>query len=152
MKANKRSPKVDKKQYLRYMKTYLWALRHTKDELIKTVMGRHIENYPASAISLEQAVTDMEAGSELRLTGLSITDMYAIKEAIDLIEKQNDTETTSTTDGDGHQEDEVSDGHLPIQGDSEVLDKPSKEGIARSRKGNKSKHDGDDPLLGRSIK
>ena len=152
MKANKRSPKVDKKQYLRYMKTYLWALRHTKDELIKTVMGRHIENYPASAISLEQAVTDMEAGSELRLTGLSITDMYAIKEALDLIEKQKDTETTSTTDGDGHQEDEVSDGHLPIQGDSEVLDKPSKEGIARSRKGNKSKHDGDDPLLGRSIK
>lgn len=148
MKANKRSPKVDKKQYLRYMKTYLWALRHTKDELIKTVMGRHIENYPASAISLEQAVTDMEAGSELRLTGLSITDMYAIKEAIDLIEKQNDTETTSTTDGDGHQEDEVPNGHLPIQGDSEVLDNPVKERVTRSRKGNKSKHDGGDPLLG----
>ena len=148
MKSNKRSPKVDKKQYLRYMKTYLWALRHTKDELIKTVMGRHIENYPASAISLEQAVTDMEAGSELRLTGLSITDMYAIKEAIDLIEKQNDTETASRADGDGHQEDKVPNGHLPIQGDSEVLDKPVKEGITRSRKGNKSKHDGGDPLLG----
>lgn len=148
MKSNKRSPKVDKKQYLRYMKTYLWALRHTKDELIKTVMGRHMDKYPASAVSLEQAVTDMEADSELRQTGLSITDMYAIKEAIDLIEKQNDTETTSGADGNGHQEDEVPNGHLPIQGDSEVLDQPSKKRTTRSRKGNKSKHDGGDPLLG----
>lgn len=148
MQANKRSPKVDKKQYLRYMKTYLWALRYTKDELIKTVMGRHMDKYPASAISLEQAVTDMEADSELRQTGLSITDMYAIKEAIDLIEKQNDTETASRADGNGHQEDEVPNGHLPIQGDSEVLDQPSKKRTTRSRKSNKDKHDGSDPLLG----
>ncbi len=147
MQANKRSPKVEKRQYLRYMKTYLWALRHTKDELIKTVMGRHMDKYPASAISLEQAITDMEADSELRSTGLSITDMYAIKEALDLIDK-NDTETTSTTDGNGHQEDEVSDGHLPIQGDSQVLDQPVKKRATRSRKSNKSKHDGNDPLLG----
>ena len=147
MKANKRSPKVEKRQYLRYMKTYLWALRHTKDELIQTVMGRHMDKYPASAASLEQAITDMEADSELRSTGLSITDMYAIKEALDLIDK-NDTETTSTTDGNGHQEDEVSDGHLPIQGDSQVLDQPVKKRATRSRKSNKSKHDGNDPLLG----
>ena len=98
MQANKRSPKVDKKQYLRYMKTYLWALRHTKDELVKTVMGRHMDKYPASAISLEQAITDMEAESELRQTGLSITDMYAIKEAIDLIEKEDDTKRYTNTD------------------------------------------------------
>jgi len=147
MQANKRSPKVEKRQYLRYMKTYLWALRHTKDELIQTVMGRHMDKYPASAASLEQAITDMEADSELRSTGLSITDMYAIKEALDLIDK-NDTETTSTTDGNGHQEDEVSDGHLPIQGDSQVLDQPVKKRATRSRKSNKSKHDGNDPLLG----
>ena len=147
MKINKRSPKIDKKQYLRYMKTYLWALRHTKDELVKIVMGRHMDKYPASAASLEQAITDMEADSELRSTGLSITDMYAIKEALDLIDK-NDTETTSTTDGNGHQEDEVSDGHLPIQGDSQVLDQPVKKRATRSRKSNKSKHDGNDPLLG----
>jgi hypothetical protein len=147
MQANKRSPKVEKRQYLRYMKTYLWALRHTKDELIKTVMGRHMDKYPASAISLEQAITDMEADSELRSTGLSITDMYAIKEALDLIDK-NDTETTSTTDGNGHQEDEVPDGHLPIQADSKILDQPVKERATRSRKSNKSKHDGNDPLLG----
>lgn len=103
MKANNRSPKIDKKQYLRYMKTYLWALRQSKDELIKVVMGRHMDNYPASAASLEQAVTNMDAESELRQTGLSITDMYAIKEAIDLIEKeqqqqQNDTERHLNTD------------------------------------------------------
>lgn len=147
MKINKRSPKIDKKQYLRYMKTYLWALRHTKDELVKVVMGRHMDNYPASAASLEQAVTDMDAESELRQTGLSITDMYAIKEALNLIE-QNDTERTSTADGEGHHENEVSDGHLPIQGDSEVLDKPVKKRTPRSRKSNKNKHDGDDPLLG----
>ena len=147
MKANKRSPKVEKRQYLRYMKTYLWALRHTKEQLIQVVMGRHMDKYPASAISLEQAITDMEADSELRSTGLSITDMYAIKEALDLIDK-NDTETASTADGDGHQEDEVPNGHLPIQGDSKVLDKPVKERATRSRKGGKDKHDGNDPLLG----
>lgn len=147
MKANHRSPKVDKKQYLRYMKTYLWALRHTKEQLIQVVMGKHMDNYPTIAASLEQAVTDMEAESQLRSTGLSITDMYAIKEAIDLIDK-NDTETASTTIGDRHQEDEVSDGHLQIQGDSEVLDQPSKKRTTRSRKGNKDKHDGSDPLLG----
>jgi hypothetical protein len=106
-----------------------------------------MDKYPASAASLEQAITDMEADSELRSTGLSITDMYAIKEALDLIDK-NDTETTSTTDGNGHQEDEVSDGHLPIQGDSQVLDQPVKKRATRSRKSNKSKHDGNDPLLG----
>jgi len=142
-----KSPKIDGKQYLRYMKTYLWALRHTKEQLMQVVAGKHMDNYPVSAISLEQAITDMEADSELRQTGLSITDLYAIKEALNLIEK-NDTETTSTTDGNGHQEDEVSDGHLPIQGDSKILDQPSKERATRSRKSNKSKHDGNDPLLG----
>lgn len=148
MQVNKRSPKIDKKQYLRYMKTYLWALRHTKDELVKIVMGRHMDNYPASAASLEQAVTDMEAESQLRQTGLSITDMYAIKEALNLIEKNNDTERRSTEDGEGHQGHEVPDGHLPLQGDSEVLDKPVKKRTTRSRKSNKDKHDGGDPLLG----
>jgi hypothetical protein len=148
MKTNHRSPKVDAKQYLRYVKTFLWAKRRDKDELIKTVMGRHMDNYPASAISLEQAVTDMDAESQLRQTGLSTTDMYAIKEILDLIEKQNVTETTSTTDGNGHQEDEVSDGHLPIQADSKIFNQPVKERATRSRKSNKSKHDGNDPLLG----
>jgi hypothetical protein len=146
MKTNK-SPKIDGKQYLRYMKTYLWALRHSKEQLMQVVAGKHMDNYPVSALSLDQAITDMEADSELRQTGLSITDMYAIKEALDLIDK-NDTETTSTTDGNGHQEDEVSDGHLPIQGDRQVLDQPVKERATRSRKSNKSKHDGNDPLLG----
>jgi hypothetical protein len=98
MQANKRSPKVDKKQYLRYMKTYLWALRQSKEELIEVVMGRHMDKYPASAISLEQAITDMEADSELRQTGLSITDMYAIKEAIDLIQKEDDSKRYTNTD------------------------------------------------------
>lgn len=50
-----------------------------------------MDNYPASAASLEQATTDMGAQTGLRQTGLSVTDMYAIKEAISLIEK-NDTE------------------------------------------------------------
>ena len=150
MKTNK-SPKIDGKQYLRYMKTYLWALRHSKEQLMQVVAGKHMDNYPVSALSLDQAITDMEAESELRQTGLSITDLYAIKEALNLIEK-NDTETTSTTDGNGHQEDEVSDGHLPLQADSEILDKPVKERATRSRKSNKSKHDGNDPLLGRSRK
>jgi hypothetical protein len=147
MKVNHRSLKIDSKQYLRYMKTYLFALRHSKEQLIQVVAGKHMDKYPASAISLEQAITDMEADSELRSTGLSITDMYAIKEALDLIDK-NDTETASTANGDGHQEDEVPNGHLPLQGDSEILDKPVKKRTTGSRKGGKDKHDGNDPLLG----
>lgn len=134
MKANHRSPKIEKRQYLRYMKTYLWALRHTKEELIKTVMGRHMDNYPASAASLEQAVTDMDAESELRQTGLSMTDMYAIKEALNLIE-QNDTQTTSTADGSGHHENEISDGHVQVSGDSEVLHQIGEEGTPGSGEG-----------------
>lgn len=140
MKANHRSPKIEKRQYLRYMKTYLWALRHTKEELIKTVMGRHMDNYPASAASLEQAVTDMDAESELRQTGLSMTDMYAIKEALNLIE-QNDTQTTSTADGSGHHENEVSDGHVQVSGDSEVLHRSGKEGTPGSGESGQSEHE-----------
>lgn len=151
MKTNHRSPKVEKKQYLRYMKTFLWAKRKGKDELIEVVRGKKMDNYPTVASSLEQAVTDMEAESQLHSTGLSMTDLYAIKEVLDLINK-NDTETASGTNGDGHQEDEISDGHLQVQGDSEVLNQPSKKRVTRSRKGNKSKHDGDDQVLGRSIK
>jgi len=129
------------------MKTYLWALRHTKDELIQTVMGRHIDDYPASAASLEEAVSNMDFKHELRQTGLSMTDMYAIKEALNLIEK-NDTERRSIEDGAGDNESPISNGHLPLQGDSEVLDKPVKKRTPRSRKSNKSQHDGGDPLLG----
>jgi hypothetical protein len=140
MKTNHRSPKVEKKQYLRYMKTFLWAKRRDKDELIQTVMGRHMDNYPASAISLEQAVTDMDAESELRQTGLSMTDMYAIKEVINLIEN-NVTNTTSTANRTGNQEDEVPNGHLSIQGDSEVFDKLVEEGIIRSGEDSESQYD-----------
>lgn len=136
MNVNHRSPKIDKKQYLRYMKTYLWALRHTKDELTKVVMGRHMDNYPASAASLEQAVTDMDARSQLRQTGLSITDMYAIKEAINLIEK-NDTEAAIREDGNGDQESRIPSGHIQVSPDQEVLDKPVKKRTPRSRKGSK---------------
>jgi hypothetical protein len=140
MKTNHRSPKVEKKQYLRYMKTFLWAKRRDKDELIQTVMGRHMDNYPASAISLEQAVTDMDAESELRQTGLSMTDMYAIKEVINLIEN-NVTNTTSTANRTGNQKDEVPNGHLSIQGDSEVFDKLVEEGIIGSGEDSESQYD-----------
>jgi len=149
MQINKRSPKIDKKQYLRYMKTYLWAIRQTKDELVKVVMGRHMDNYPASAASLEQAVTDMDAESQLRQTGLSITDMYAIKEALNLIEN-NDTQTTSREDGTGNQTAGIPDGHLPIQEDSLLLHTNDTEGTPGSGEDRQDKHDGDDPLLGGS--
>lgn len=140
MKANNRSSKVEKRQYLRYMKTFYWALRHSKDELIQTVMGRHMDNYPASANSLEQAITDMEAESQLRQTGLSITDMYAIKEALKVIEN-NDTETASGTNRTGDQENEIPDGHVQIQGNSEVFDKLVEEGIIGSGEDSESEYD-----------
>lgn len=149
MQVNKRSPKIDKKQYLRYMKTYLWAIRQTKDELVKVIMGRHMDNYPASAASLEQAVTDMDAESQLRQTGLSITDMYAIKEALNLIEN-NDTQTTSREDGTGDQDSRIPSGHLPIQEDSHLLHTNDSEGTSGSGEDRQDKHDGDDPLLGGS--
>ena len=132
-----RSPKIDSKQYLRYMKTYLWALRHTKEQLIQVVAGKHMDNYPTVASSLEQAVTDMEAESQLKQTGLSTTDLYAIKEALNLINK-NDTETTSKPDGNGDQTTRISSGHIQASPDKEICDKPVKEGVTRSRKGNKS--------------
>lgn len=149
MQVNKRSPKIDKKQYLRYMKTYLWAIRQTKDELVKVIMGRHMDNYPASAASLEQAVTDMDAESQLRQTGLSITDMYAIKEALNLIEN-NDTQTTSREDGTGDQDSRIPSGHLSIQEDSHLLHTNDSEGTSGSGEDCQDKHDGDDPLLGGS--
>ena len=149
MKVNHRSPKIDKKQYLRYMKTFLWAKRQTKDELVKVVMGRHMDNYPASAASLEQAITDMEAESQLRQTGLSITDMYAIKEALNLIEN-NDTQTTSQQDGAGDQESRIPDGHLSIQEDRQLLHSNDSEGAPGSGESSEGEHDGGDSLLGGS--
>lgn len=143
MKANHRSPKVDAKQYLRYMKTFLWAKRKGKEELIEVVRGKKMDNYPTVASSLEQAVTDMEAESQLKQTGLSMTDLYAIKEVLDLINK-NVTETTSTADGNGDQTARIPDGHVQVSPDKEVCDQPVKKGATRSRKGNKSKHDGND--------
>lgn len=116
------------------MKTYLWAIRQTKDDLVKVAMGRHMDNYPASAVSLEQATTDMGAQTGLRQTGLSITDMYAIKEAINLIEKQNDTEATIREDGNGDQESRIPSGHIQVSPDQEILDKPVKKRTPRSRK------------------
>jgi hypothetical protein len=82
----------------------------------------------------------MDAESQLRQTGLSMTDMYAIKEAINLIEN-NDTNTTSTANRTGNQEDEVPNGHLSIQGDSEVFDKLVEEGIIRSGEDSESQYD-----------
>jgi hypothetical protein len=133
------------------MKTFLWAKRQAKDELVKVVMGRHMDNYPASAASLEQAITDMEAESQLRQTGLSITDMYAIKEALNLIEN-NDTQTTSRQDGAGDQESRIPSGHVQVSPDKELCDKPAKKRTTRSRKSSEGEHDGDDSLLGGSKK
>lgn len=110
-------------------------------------MGRHIDDYPTSAATLEEAVNNMDFKHELRQTGLSMTDMYAIKEALNLIEK-NDTERRSIEDGAGDNESPISNGHLPLQGDSEVLDKPIEERTTRGRKSIESQHDGVNPLLG----
>ena len=116
------------------MKTYLWAIRQTKDDLVKVAMGRHMDNYPASAASLEQAATDMGAQTGLRQTGLSITDMYAIKEAINLIEK-NDTEAAITEDGNGDKTTRIPSGHIQVSPNQEICDKPAKKRTPRSRKG-----------------
>ncbi len=127
MKTNK----INKKQYLRYVKTFAWAIKKSQTEISEAVLKKRIEDYPVDARDLRDAITCIETGEGLRPTGTSITDLYAIKEALQHIQN----ESTAVIPGDTESQDEHGSG--TSEADSPVLDKPSKKRATRSRKGSK---------------
>jgi hypothetical protein len=74
--------KVDKKQYLRYMKTFVWASKKSMDELLQINKKGELENYPVDATTVEDAINFVETGDGLRTTKVSMTDVYAIMEVL----------------------------------------------------------------------
>lgn len=74
--------KIDKRQYLRYMKTFIWASKKTMDELLQINKSGVLENYPVDANTVEDAINFVETGDGLRTTNISMTDIYAIMEVL----------------------------------------------------------------------
>lgn len=83
------SQRIDKKQYLRYMKTFVWASKKTMDELLQINKKGVMENYPVDATTVEDAINFVETGDCLRTTNISMTDIYAIMEVMN--HKENET-------------------------------------------------------------
>ena len=74
--------KIDKRQYLRYMKTFVWA-NHQPMEVLMDINKRGIlHDYPVDATTVEIAITMIESGEGLRETKVSMTDVYAIMESM----------------------------------------------------------------------
>jgi hypothetical protein len=126
--------KINPKQYLRYAKTFAWAMHNDQITISESVLKKSMDNYPVDCRDLRDAITCIEAGEGLRSTSVSMTDLFAIKEALQ--HKQNDT-ANSTADVPGSTEHEDEHGPGTSEADSPVLDKPSKKRATRSRKGSK---------------
>lgn len=80
--------KIDKRQYLRYMKTFVWAMRKSMDELLQINKKGQLENYPVDANTVEDAINFVETGDGLRTTNISMTDIYAIMEVMNHKERE----------------------------------------------------------------
>ena len=74
--------KIDKKRYLRYMKTFVWASKKSMEELVQINKKGILKNYPVDATTVEIAITMVETGEGLRDTNISMTDVYAIMEVL----------------------------------------------------------------------
>jgi pullulanase/glycogen debranching enzyme len=74
--------KIDKKQYLRYMKTFVWASKKSMEELLQINKKGVMKNYPVDATTVEDAINFVETGDGLRTTNISMTDVYAIMEVM----------------------------------------------------------------------
>ena len=74
--------KIDKKQYLRYMKTFVWALRQDMDILMEINTKGKMQNYPVDATTVDNAIVMTNSKDGLRETNVSTTDIYAILEAL----------------------------------------------------------------------
>ena len=83
------SQKINKKQYLRYMKTFVWGLKKDMEVIQKCVLEGKITDYPVDATTVEDAINFVETGDGLRETKISQTDLYAIKE----IQKHRENES-----------------------------------------------------------
>jgi hypothetical protein len=125
--------KINSKQYLRYAKTFAWAMHNDQITISESVLKKNMDNYPVDCRDLRDAITCIEAGEGLRSTSISMTDLFAIKEALQ--HKQNE----STANVPGNTEPENEHGSSTSEEDSSVLNKPTKERVTRSRKGNKNK-------------
>jgi hypothetical protein len=74
--------KIDKKRYLRYMKTFVWASKKSMEELLELNKKGEMQNYPVDANTVEDAINYVETGDGLRTTNISMTDVYAIMEVM----------------------------------------------------------------------
>jgi len=74
--------KIEAKQYLRYMKTFLWANKKTIEELSEVSAKSVMVDYPVDATNLEDAINFIETGEGLRETQISKTDLYAMMESM----------------------------------------------------------------------
>ena len=116
---------------MRYVKTFAWAIKKSQTEISEAVLKKRIDDYPVDARDLRDAITCIETGEGLRPTGTSMTDLFAIKEALNHIQN----ESTADVSGDTESQDEHGSG--TSEADSPVLDKPSKKRATRSRKSSK---------------
>jgi hypothetical protein len=76
------SKNIDKKQYLRYMKTFVWAAKQPTEVLLEINKKGQMEKYPVSANTVEDAINFIETGDNLAQTNISQTDIYAIMEVV----------------------------------------------------------------------
>lgn len=80
--------KIEGPQYLRYMKTFIWAIKKTKGAVTDVLTKGEIHDYPVDAKTLEDAINYIETGDGLRTTKISKTDLYAIMEAMQHIKDE----------------------------------------------------------------
>ena len=70
----------------------MWAIKKDFETLQKVTIEGKINDYPVDATTLEDAIAAIETKENLRATNVSVTDLYAIKEALQYvvpIEKNN---------------------------------------------------------------
>ena len=64
------------------MKTFVWAAKQDMNILLEINRKGVMENYPVDANTVEDAINYVETGDGLRSTNVSMTDIYAIMEAM----------------------------------------------------------------------
>lgn len=64
------------------MKTFVWAIKKDTISLADAAEKRVMINYPVDATTVEDAINFVETGEGLRDTNVSMTDLYAMKEAL----------------------------------------------------------------------
>ena len=70
----------------------MWAIKKDFETLQMVTIEGKINDYPVDATTLEDAIAAIETKENLRATNVSVTDLYAIKEALQYvvpIEKNN---------------------------------------------------------------